>query len=277
MRGYSLIECICALGVVALITSGVVQLVHRSAAILGETSSLLQERLAITKSAVVLSAALVADERSHLTGLVATTNGSNPRTPSGKAHPASGVSGNSRPRSDSDVLTTIEISPRHRGRIIRSSFTADAISVDVCGAFDIPAPNEFRSHLVAGLHGLCQLTGSLQRTTNGCFNLSGRIVSGIISDNCPNNSLLEYLPIMRETSIYIDRTGELRLISHVGQRVLENQPIVRGLRALRIYALNPLRNSTIYRIEIYSNTTRSHSFLIPSGLTREPIWNEILL
>jgi prepilin-type N-terminal cleavage/methylation domain-containing protein len=277
MRGYSLLECICSLSIVALLAAGVAQIVHRSTTVLGATSDNLEERFALTKSALVIRAALAAHERSHLPGLVSITNGSNPTTSYGGRHPVSSLSGNTSPRSASSIVSIVEVSPRHRGRIIKSSFSADTISVDVCGGVEIPTPNEFRSHIVVGIQGLCQLTGTPEPLNNGCFTITGRVVTGIVSQTCQTNALLEYLPVTRELSIYIDRTGELRLISHVGSRIIENQPIVRSLRSLQITPMKDATYAIIYRIDLYANATRSHRFFVPAGLTEETIWNEILL
>jgi hypothetical protein len=277
MRGYTLLECICSLCIVAMLTAGVAQVTHRSVTILGTTSDALEQRFAITKTGTVISAALAALERAHVPGLVTTTDGARPTTPHNTAHPAAGLTGNTRPRADSTILSVIEVEPRHRGRIIRSSFSTDAVSVEVCGAVEIPGPNTFRSHLVIGLSQICQLTGTLQRTGNNCFSLSGSFVSGIVSNNCSRQSLLEYVPILREQSLYIDRTGEFRLLSHVGSRIIENQPIARGLRSLDIVGLRPTPDAIIYRIDVHASATRSHRFFFAGALTREELWNETLL
>lgn len=277
MRGYSLLECICSLAIVALLTAGMTQLVHRTSSTLGTTASALDQRVSMTKTGLVLSAALSALERTHLPGLVTTTNGTDPKTLYGGPHPATKLSGNTRPRSDSAILSMVEVDPRYRGRVVRSSFTADTVSLEVCGGMEQPGPSTFRSHLVVGLQGMCQLTAQVQRSSTGCFTLSGRAVSGLVAPDCPPHSLLEYLPVVRELSIYIDRTGELRLISHVGTRILENQPIVRGLRALDITPLGFGSEGSMYRIDVHATTARSHRFFFSGGLTREAIWNEILL
>lgn len=276
MRGYTLLECICSLCIVALLTAGVAQMTHRAATILGSTSDALEQRFAITKTGTVISATLAALERTHLPGLVTTTDGARLTTAHGTSHPASGLTGNTRPRAESTILSVVEVEPRYRGRIIRSSFTAQEISIEVCGAVEIPSPAAFRSHLVVGLSQLCQLAGTPQRTSSTCFSLSGSPISGIISNACPRQSLLEYLPISREQSLYIDRTGEFRLISHVGARIIENQPIVRGLRSLDVVGVQPTADTSIYRIDVHANATRSHRFFFAGGLTREPLWNEIL-
>lgn len=277
MRGYTLLECICSLCIVALLTAGVTQVTHRSVTILNSTSDALEQRFAMIKVATVICAALAALERTHVPGLVTTTDGARPTTPHNTAHPAAGLTGNTRPRADSTILSVVEVEPRFRGRIIRSSFTTNTISVEVCGAVEVPSPNTFRSHLVVGLSQLCQLTGTPQRTSSNCFSLSGSFVSGVVSNQCPRQSLLEYVPISREQSLYIDRTGEFRLISHVGSRIIENQPIARGLRSLDIIGLQPAADAIIYRIDVHASATRSHRFFFAGGLTREALWNETLL
>jgi prepilin-type N-terminal cleavage/methylation domain-containing protein len=277
MRGFSLLECLCSLAIVALLTASITQLVHRSSSILGATSDALDERLTMTKTGLVLSAALAALDRTHLAGVVSITNGSNPTTPHGSPHPASGLSGNTRPRTQSAIFSVIEVEPRYRGRVIRSSFSGNSISLETCGATEQPSSTMFRSHIAVGLSGACQLTGQIERRSATCFTLSGQATPGLISSHCPPHSLLEYMPVLRELSIFIDRTGELRLISHVGSRILENQPIARGLRSLDIALLEVGGHNSLYRIDVHATSTRSHRFIFAAGLTRDTLWNEILL
>lgn len=277
MRGFSLLECLCSLAIVALLTASITQLVHRSSTILGTTSDALDQRLTMTKAGLVLSAALAALDRTHLAGVASTTNGSNPTTPFGNPHPASGLTGNTRPRTQSAILSVVEVEPRYRGRIVRSSFSGTSISLEICGAPEQPSSTMFRSHIAVGLSGPCQITGQVERSSAGCFTLSGQAVAGLISPHCAPHSLLEYMPVLRELSIFIDRTGELRLISHVGSRILENQPIARGLRSLDIALLNVGAHKSLYRIDVHATSARSHRFIFAGGLTRNALWNEILL
>jgi hypothetical protein len=277
MRGYSLLECICSLCIVGLLTASIAHLVHRTSTVLGTTATAIEQRLALTKTSLVLSAALAVHERTHIPEVVTITQGPQPSTRYGGPHPVGALKGNSRPRSSSAIVSILELEPRFRGRITRSAFTAQEVSLHVCGGTEVPGANTFRSHVAVGLAGLCQLTGTVERATGGCFTLTGSTVQGLLSNSCPPGSLLEYIPVNRELSLYIDATGELRLISHVGQRIIENQPIVRGLRALDITALDEHPRSRIYKIDIHATSTRSHRFFWAAGLTRESVWNEVLL
>lgn len=278
MRGYSLIECLCSLALVGILLSGIAVSTHKASSILGSIANSVDERVSIVKTAAVLSAALSALERSHISGLVSITDGSDPTTPSGAAHPVAGLSGTSRPRANSSVLSAIEVDPSYRGRIVRSVFDGELITIDICGAPNKPSSDQFRSHLVIGLSGACQITGTPNQISTGCFQISGRLLRGLISSGCPSVSLLEYLPVIREFSIHVDRSGELRLISHVGSRILENQPMVRGLRSISIVELtNPDLSPSFYQIGIDASLARQHRFLFASALARSPLWNEVLL
>jgi len=277
MRGYSLIECLCSLCIVGLLTAGITHLVHRSSVILETTSGALEQRFALTKAGIVLSAALAAHERTHIPEVVTITNGSQPSTRYGGPHPVGSLKGNSRPRSNSTILSILELEPRYRGRIVRSSFADQSIDLYVCSSSEVPGPNIFRSHVAIGLAGICQLTGTPVRSSKGCFELSGSQIPGLLSNNCATNSLLEYIPVSREFSVYIDATGELRLISHVGQRIIESQPIVRGLRSLDISTLETHLKGRIYKINIHATSTRSHHFLWAAALTKGSLLNEVLL
>jgi prepilin-type N-terminal cleavage/methylation domain-containing protein len=277
MRGYSLIECLCSMAITAMLLAAITQLLHRSAHTLNAQTEILAQRVAITKTAQVLSSAINISERSHIPNLISITNGSLPRAPHGGAHPVSSLSGSSRPRTASSIISFIEVEPRYRGRITRTEFTPTSIDIDICGATILPTSEQFRTHLILGTSNTCQLTGTPQRKASGCFTLSGSNINGLIATECPPQALLEYLPVVREFSLYIDTTGEFRLVSHAGLRILENQPIVRGLRSLDITSIRSEYGSLFFNVTLYATSLRKHSFLFASGLTIEDnAWNEVL-
>jgi prepilin-type N-terminal cleavage/methylation domain-containing protein len=279
MRGYTLIECLCGLSLLGLISAVTIRFTQHTSAIVSNTTAQIDSRLSITKTALTISAALSTLERSHLPGLVSLSNGSWPRTPYGGEHPVLGVGPTSRPRPESDIISFVEIDPRYRGRIHQSSFSGESIEVTTCGSPLIPAPDQFRSHLVVGLSGSCQITGTPQPTSAGCFTLSGHQTQGLLHSRtgCPSSSLLEYAPIVREFSLFIDRTGELRLVSHTGMRILENQPMTRGLRSLRLLPSLTPAGVQFFSVQITASNTPTHTFTVFGALTQGSLWNEILL
>jgi hypothetical protein len=249
-----------------------------AATIINDHTQQLAARLNATKAALVITAALAALERSHLPKLVQVTNGTTLLTESGTPHPVSGVGLTSRPRSDSAVITSVEIDPRYRGRIARSTFSGTSVELDVCDAPQIPTKDQFRSYLAIGLQGLCQFTGTLATTGNNCLSFSGSPTAGMFAGGpCPAASLLEFAPISREFSLFVDRTGELRLVSHVGMRILENQPIARGFRSLEVNEIADSSGTLLYRLTVTPSISRALSFNLPAPLARTSLWNEILL
>jgi prepilin-type N-terminal cleavage/methylation domain-containing protein len=279
MRGYSLLECLCGLTLLGLISAVTIRFTQQSSAVVSGMTQQIDSRLALTKAALTVSAALSNLERSHLPGLVSLASGSALRTPYGGSHPVSGVGATSRPRPESDIISVIEIDPRYRGRIRQSSFDSESIEFSVCGSPLLPAPDQFKSHLAVGLSGVCQLTASPQPGSQGCFTVSGRVTQGLLHDSsgCPRAALLEYAPVVREFSLFVDRTGEFRLVSHTGMRILENQPIARGLRSLRVTPAYDLTGAQFFSLEITASNTPLHTFTVAGALTQGSLWNEILL
>jgi hypothetical protein len=82
---------------------------------------------------------------------------------------------------------------------------------------------------------------------------------------------------MREFSIYIDKTGELRLVSHVGTLILENQPITRGLRSLQVSPFVAASGATLFGVTLVATKARQHTFMLSGALAQHSLWNEILL
>lgn len=278
-HGHSLLECVVAIGLFGLISALTSRFLQLSCSQLGTTKAALDQRMAILKSASVISGALSALERTHMLALVSTTSGSNPTAPHGGPHPIHSVGATSQPRADSDILSSLEIDPVYQGRIVETQLDSNGVTVTVCGGGIAPGKDQFRSHLLLGLGGICQVTGTPEALPAGCFLLRGTAVRGMISNSnqCPGGSYHEYRPISREISLYVDKTGEFRLISHVGLRLLENQPITRGLRSLTIRRLNASPEATFFTFALRGSTTRSFNFILPSGMAGGSLWNEVLL
>lgn len=278
MRGFSLVECVIALGISALLGLITVQTTHYAATIITHHSQQIAARAVATKAALIISASLVSLERTHLPGLFQVAAGDALITSSGGLHPVSGVSSTSRPRAGSAVISSVEVEPRYRGRVRESTLSGASADLTVCDATSVPSSGQFRSYLAIGLQGLCQFTGVITPSGHGCFLFSGTVTKGLFTNgNCQPASLLEFVPVVREFSIFIDRTGELRLASHVGMRILENQPIARGLRSLTLSEMPDQNRPLLFRLTVVPSSSRPLHFLLPAGLTRASIWSEVLL
>lgn len=278
MRGYSLLEVllgICITAVLSLVTSRFVQ---SSSSVLRAHSERLEERISMTKAALVVSASLTSLERNHTNGLVTITNGSDLTTPIGHRHPLGKLTGTSKPRVDSDILSSIGVDPRYRGRITKSRFNGLNLDLEVCELSDLPHKDQFKSYIALGLQGACQIVGTPTSQGPHCVSLSATMIPGLLnSAPCPSASLHELLPISREISLFVDQTSQLRLTSHIGLYITENQPILRGIRSMLLKELADPSGATTYQVVVKGSSARFLTFLLPGGLTREAIWNEVLL
>lgn len=277
--GFSLIECLVALALTGLVTLLSSHLVARVAQVFTIRLSQLEQRAVAIKTALILTGVAATSERSHLPGLLTITSGASLTLPHGGKHPVSGLSGTSQPRSESDIISAIEVDPRYRARIISSSFTnADVIKIEACELSSRFTTSRFRSYLALGTQGICQFTGEVISTGASCVIIDARTVSGLTrSTPCPSASLLELLPVERELSVFVDRAGELRLVSHVGMKIIENQPIARGLRSITISTISDPSGAEFYALRVTPTSSRSSHFLLEAHLARRSLWNEILL
>jgi hypothetical protein len=279
MRGYSLIECLVGICLIGLLSALSVRCTQQTSSQLYEIARAIDQRIAIIKSASVIGAVINASERSRLSELLIVAEGSSLQAPHGGPHPLIGTGPSSRPRPQSSIISVIEIDPLHQGRIVQSQRTTDGVSLVVCNVISIPSAERFRSHILLGIGGLCQVTGTPQPLSSTCFQLHGSTTRGLLhnSSSCPPGSFHEYLPVAREISLFVDRSGEFRLASHVGMRLLENQPLTRGLRELQVSWLTSGNDTRFARISLRGSSSREFRFFLPVPLRSAQRWNEIFL
>lgn len=277
--GFSLLECLVALAITGLITLISAQLVARLTNVFARGLSQLEQRATAIKTALILTGVVATSERSHIPELLTITSGSSLLLSHGGKHPVAGLSGTSQPRPESDIISAIEVDPRYRARVTSSSFSGtDMVRIEACELASRFATARFRSYLTLGTQGLCQFTGEARASGIGCVTIDARALSGLIRNTpCPRASLLELLPIEREFSVFVDRTGELRLVSHVGTRIIENQPIARGLRSTIISTFSDSTGAVFHELLVTPTSSRSTRFLLESHLAHRPLFNEILL
>jgi len=279
MRGYSLIECLIGICLIGLISALSARFTQQTSSELSELVRAVDQRLTITKAASIIAAAVTAGERSRFAELLILTDGTTLQTPDGGQHPLVGIGTSSKPRPQSSIVSTIEVDPLYQGRIVESRRSGDETTIKVCGVPSLPTSDRFRSHILVGLGGLCQVTGTPLPLSSGCFQLTGTAARGLLHKTpaCPAGSFHEYLPVSRELALFIDRTGEFRLVSHVGMRLLENQPLIRGLRELKASWITTGHDTRFLRVSLRGSTSRELQFIFPVPLRSSARWNEIFL
>lgn len=279
MRGYSLLECLVGISLIGLVSAASARMTQHTSAQLTGMVRAIDQRLAIMKSVAVITATVHVTERSRLRELLTISDSSTLKAPHGGPHPLIGIGASSKPRPLTSIISAIEVDPFLQGRIIETIPSAHGAQVTVCGTRSVPLAERFRSHLLLGMGGVCQVTGTAHPVSQGCFTLAGTATRGLLqaTPSCPAGSYHEYLPVAREFSVFIDRTGEFRLVSHVGMKLLENQPLARGLRELHATWIVGGHNATFMKLSLRGAMSRELIFALPIPLRRGSLWNEILL
>ena len=121
-QGYTLIEILCSLTIAGLVCLIVTKAIQSMSSTIASSNQLIEHEIAVLKTRTIVTSLLQAHERLRLAPLVTVTRGENPQTLWGAPHPILRLTGTSRPRDDSDIITTTMVDPRYRGKIVQSIF-----------------------------------------------------------------------------------------------------------------------------------------------------------
>lgn len=242
------------------------------------SNELIGHEVAVLKTRAIVSSLLQAHERLRLASLISVTHGAHPQTPWGASHPILRLTGTSRPRNDSDIVTTTIVDPRRRGRIVQSIVNDTALEVTICELSHRPAPQESVKHLLLGTTSVCTVRGELIADNGDCYRLLGIPTDTILTSKraCSRQAFLEYYPSPSDRSLFVDRSGNVRLLSHTGMNITENQPITRGLRRLLVSSRRASSGHLFYALMIKPSYAVSQQFLLPQRLKSHHLWNLVL-
>jgi hypothetical protein len=271
-HGVTLIEALVGLGFVSLASWTIghtVSLTNSTgSALLSSTNTVLSQQ----KTAAIVARTLIDTTRNRLALGTYIGSGS---TAIEQRHPVASLRGTSAPRLDSDVLSVLELSPVHRGIVTEAVFSNDSVSITACNFSELPLSDDVRSFVAIGLSGPAQLTGTVQKVSSSCVNLQGTAVTGLVSRTpLVREGFLSLVGVLREHSIFIDRSGQLRIASHVGGRILENQPITRGLRSLQIETVAQ-DNLRFFRITVLASLAPPLTLTVAPLLRPRDLWEEL--
>jgi hypothetical protein len=276
-RGYSIIESLWSMLLGSLMVTGLLVVTantSRGMKVASDTERALQ---ATQQTATLLEVSLRALETNRLRFSATITRGDQLRLANGTPHPLASLSGTTMPRPDSDILSIVAVSFQHHARLIDSHIVGSAITARVCDSLTKITPSDFKSFVVYTLNGPHQVVGQLTVSSLGCYNFSGAVISGLISKAGDDiGTPLSFMPVEREHSVFIDRTGNLRIASHVGTRITENQPLTRGLRSFRLQQTTHTDGASIFFVTIQGSAGHPLLRTIVPGLAYHEIWNEVL-
>lgn len=276
-EGHSLLELVTVLALVGVILSGASVLFLNLAR---TAASISAQQVAITsalKTHGIITAALRSTERDRLNLSVSITPGNNLTLAHGMRHPVAAMTGTSAPRLDSDVLSFIDLDNTFRGLVRSSRVSSTSAELEVCGLNSIPSPTSHRSYLLLSVSGAHQLSGDLRPTSRGCALLAGSFVAGLVGSRSEiPSSFSGFVPIEREYSLYVDRSGNVRLVAHVGARIVENQPMVRGIYSIRLSESKDPSGILMFQLWIKPTTGPEMRRNIIPTLGRRTVIGEVL-
>lgn len=276
-RGFTLMECLvalCVASIAALILSSALRFAGGT---FQHASKAIYDRNASAALRAALENGIRALDRSRLAFSVSVWP--SPRLMAyGSPHPLYSLSGVSAPRAESDIASFIDLSPLYAGTIIRSTVIGLNVTCYACGFAARPTSSQFRSYVALGVSGAVQLTGSARASGSGCLEFAGQAVPGLVSDPATilPTSLLRLVPVEREYSLFVDASGQLRFASHTSSRILENQPLLSGLRRMRLTPLVTPWGTTGYRASIEGAYGLRSESIIPIGLLPRTVLSQVL-
>jgi hypothetical protein len=234
-------------------------------------------RLAAGKTIAVITGALRSLERNRQPFAAQIFSGSSPFLSNGARHPLASLSGTSGPRSDSDIISVIDPESRFRGTVTSTSFSGTSVTATICGLTTRIPSGTFKSFLLYTIEGVKQVVGEVRAINTTCAILSGTSISGVVSAPPSFTSRpLIFAPVDREYSLFVDRNSNLRLASHTGSLILENQPLTRGIEKIKVEKHTGADGVTIWKLRVTPSHGEELSHFVVPALAQRFIWNEVL-
>lgn len=234
-------------------------------------------RLAAAKTIAVVTAGLLSVERNRQVFSAQITSGTSLRLPNGLRHPLATISGSSGPRTESDILTVVDLDNRYRGVVTTATISGTSLEATICGLTSRIPSGTFKSYVLLTIEGARQVVGETSTISSSCARLTGSSISGVISahPSFPSRPLV-FVPIDREYSIFVDRAATLRLASHTGTSILENQPISRDVDLMTLQEERQPNGIRLWTLHVRPSSGRAVSHFIIPALTQRHVWNEVL-
>ncbi len=234
-------------------------------------------RLAAAKTIAVVTGALYALDRNRQPFAAQITSGATLRFPNGIRHPLASISTVSGPRAASDILTVLDLDNRYRGAVTAVTISGTSIDATVCGLASRIPSSMFKSYLIFTIEGARQVVGEIVPISSTCARLMGSSIQGAVSGEAafPSRPLI-FVPIDREYSIFVDRAANLRLASHTGNILLENQPISPNVESMTVATERRSGGVPIFKLTVKPTVGREISRFIIPALAQRNVWNEAL-
>jgi prepilin-type N-terminal cleavage/methylation domain-containing protein len=253
--GFSLLELLVSLSLLGALGTLTAVSISRTVLSAARLTSQTTTQRALIDSFVAITSALDAVESSRLPDRYRIHTGGHLTYPDNSPHPISRLRGTSQPRSGSDALSLLDIDVERTGTLSRVSHSLSGVNLIYCRPIDVlPPKSAYRSLIASSIEGRHQIRISSHNEFSlhdkRCVRFQGNIVKSLFHSSQQDLASIQRIsPVRREFTLYVDRTSHLRLVSHLGSQILENQPVTSHLKRLQI-SKTSARSHTIITVQI---------------------------
>jgi len=168
-----------------------------------------------------------------------------------------------RPEPNSTAISALELDIE---ATLDRSHAPTTETIALCSRWGKPPSKDTTLFLGLSVDGAALTRGSLQKIPGPrpCFNASLLPISSTVlpPSTAHPTTLISFVPVVREYSVYLSLSGELRYLSHRGALTLENQPLLGGVKRLHLRSSGgSLPSPEPYLIHVTTST--NSSFTIP--------------
>ena len=145
------------------------------------------------------------------------------------------------PLANSDAVTGLKLSIDNTLMVRSNVLIGSTLKLFACPRFKSKSPPPPKLSCLIGLHslGFTELNAvSISKPNkSGCRTLSAKFtksMSAPLADALNAQAISMLLPIERHYTLYVDQHHQLRYVSHCVDKILENQPVLSNIKALRL-------------------------------------------
>ena len=267
-QGFSLLETLVSLGTASLVAAALIAMLGASGLVFREAAGPVADLSVAAAAENALRAGSRAVGRSRLPFALTVAPSAAVPLSNGAPHPLASLSGASAPVPGSQVVSFVELSPLYAGTIERTTYDGSLLQLVACGFQVRPSASQFKSYVALGVSGAVQIVGTLRAISLSCAELIGTPIAGLVSSPATvlPCSLHSLVPVNREHSLFVDRSGQLRISSHTGTQVTENQPLGSGAREIHISEVPNSEARVALSVSVTGVNGHTSSFILPLPL-----------
>jgi len=277
--GATLLELCISLTLTAVVLSAITLAFKHTAHWFGELKERLTAERTIVESFAHIERAFMAIDSGRSSGLWKIHRGGRFLFANGSEHPISKIKGTSQPRAGSDGLSILEVIPSGMLAVTLDSKQGTTFCPMYATRWGIEG---VRSFIKRGIHGDTQhsfgneLRGAVW--PKSCGVLTGSPIEGITIKR-PEREISGQLilPVVQEYSLFVDRSSHLRLVSHRGGWIRENQPLINGIQVLSISSSISTEGVLMFTVAIKTVSGIEKQWSRVSTLARSEGYNDVLL